>query len=105
GNSLTWFPEGERSIDGELLRFLPGVGLLVQKTGVAAVPAHISGTFEAWPRRRKFPRVHPIRVRFGEPLRFEDDASVEAGHGADQIAEKLHGAVLALAAATKPNER
>ena len=31
GNSLTWFPEGERSIDGELLRFLPGVGLLVQK--------------------------------------------------------------------------
>ncbi|NNC64729.1 MAG: AMP-binding protein, partial [Gammaproteobacteria bacterium] len=29
GHSLVWFPEGERAVGGELLRFRPGLGLLM----------------------------------------------------------------------------
>src|SRR6516164_7488035 len=58
GNVLVWFPEGWRSPDGSLQRFLPGVGQLLFRTGTPAVPAIISGTFEAWPRGRRIPRFH-----------------------------------------------
>jgi long-chain acyl-CoA synthetase len=37
GNALVWFPEGWRSPDGSLQRFLPGVGQLLLRTGAPAV--------------------------------------------------------------------
>jgi long-chain acyl-CoA synthetase len=66
-NALVWFPEGWRSPDGSLQRFLPGVGQLLVHTGAPAVPAYITGTFEAWPRGRRIPRFHHITVTFGHP--------------------------------------
>jgi long-chain acyl-CoA synthetase len=67
GDVLVWFPEGWRSPDGSLQRFLPGVGQLLFRTGTPAVPAIISGTFEAWPRGRRIPRFRRITVTFGHP--------------------------------------
>jgi len=67
GNVLVWFPEGWRSPDGSLQRFLPGVGQLLLRTGTPAVPTIIAGTFEAWPRGRRIPRFHRITVTFGHP--------------------------------------
>ena len=49
GAPLVWFPEGQRSTDGQLHGFLRGVGLLLERTGVPAVPVWVEGTFEAWP--------------------------------------------------------
>jgi len=70
GQVQVWFPEAWRSPDGRLQRFLPGIGQLLLASGAPAVPAHIEGAFEALPRGRRIPRLHPIRVRFGsvEPI-------------------------------------
>jgi long-chain acyl-CoA synthetase len=68
GSILAWFPEGWRSKDGRLQPFLPGIGALVRHTPVPVVPAHIIGTFSAWPPQRRFPRPHRVRVRFGPVL-------------------------------------
>ena len=57
GHALCWFPEGARSPDGRLHRFLPGAGLLIERTGVPAVPVFIGGSFEAWPPGRSLPRL------------------------------------------------
>jgi long-chain acyl-CoA synthetase len=67
GNVLVWFPEGWRSPDGSLQRFLPGIGQLLLRTGAPAVPAFVAGTFAAWPRGRRIPRFHRITVTFGHP--------------------------------------
>jgi long-chain acyl-CoA synthetase len=97
GKVLTWFPEGERSRDGKVNRFLPGAGLLIQKTRVPAVPVFIAGTYEAWPVTRRLPRIHPIRLRFGEPLMLADsEPESDDMDGSERIAERLRDAVIAL---------
>jgi long-chain acyl-CoA synthetase len=65
GHALVWFPESWRSPDGALQRFLPGIGQILLRTDAAAIPAFISGTFKAWPRGRRFPKIAPIAITFG----------------------------------------
>jgi long-chain acyl-CoA synthetase len=94
GETLIWFPESWRSPDGTVQEFLPGIGVLVARSGATIVPAYIAGAFEAMPRDRRLPRLVPIRVRFGETLpatRFGDGATPQ------EIAAALRAAVARLA--------
>ncbi|HEV2189134.1 MAG TPA: AMP-binding protein, partial [Stellaceae bacterium] len=100
GNALIWFPEGWRSPTGELQHFLPGIGKIVTESGRPVVPAYIQGTFEALPRGRRWPRRHPIAVRFGAPIEFRASAGGTPEQGYAQIADTLHDAVAELAPAS-----
>jgi len=71
GHAAVWFPEGWRSPDGKLQRFMPGIGLILLRAGVSAVPARITGTFEAWPRGRRLPKLVRVTVTFGGPERAD----------------------------------
>ena len=66
---LCVFPEGERSIDGQLKRFRKGAAILAQEMQVPVVPVAIIGTYEAWSRGSSKIRLHPVRIRFGVPVR------------------------------------
>ena len=57
-------------LDGHLHGFLPGIGLLLERTGVPAVPVWIEGTFEAWPPGQRLPRPHPVSIRIGTPVQL-----------------------------------
>ena len=72
GKGLCFFPEGLRTTDGEIGEFKKGFGVLARETGARLVPVAIEGAHEAWPSTATYPRCHPIRVRFGTPLRVED---------------------------------
>jgi 1-acyl-sn-glycerol-3-phosphate acyltransferase len=78
GGIVTFFPEGTRSRTGEVGPLKPGVAVLAQRAGVPIVPAGIAGTFEAWPRGRRLPRPHPIRVHYGRAIQPADLAGLEA---------------------------
>ena len=93
GNLLTWFPESWRSPDGTLQRFLPGIGRLLADARVPVVPVYIAGTYEAMPRNRRWPRRHPIRIAFGEPVSFETLVG-EALVGEALVGEALAGEAL-----------
>jgi long-chain acyl-CoA synthetase len=71
GHTVVWFPEGRRSPDGRLQAFQPGVGAVLQQTAATVVPAAIAGTFAAWPRQRRWPRLARVSIAFGEPLTLE----------------------------------
>jgi len=96
GNALIWFPEGWRSPTGELQRFLPGIGKIVAETGRPVVPAYIQGTFEALPRGRKWPRLHPVALRFGAPIEFHATPGASPEEQYTHIAQKLHDTVASL---------
>ena len=66
--TLLIYPEGTRSLNGELQSFKPGLGLLAYESGVPIVPAHISGTYEALPKGKSLPRKSKISVVFGAPV-------------------------------------
>ena len=66
------FPEGERTIDGEIKEFKKGVGILAKELNVSLVPVYITGSYESWPRTKRFPKPHPIKITFGKPFDFEE---------------------------------
>jgi long-chain acyl-CoA synthetase len=103
GQSLVWFPEGRRSLTGELEPFQAGIGLLLERFDVAAVPVLIQGTREALPRGRVVPRLRRIKVRFGAPRAASALVRPdEAASPAEQIAAGLHDAVASLASEQQP---
>ena len=65
---LLVFPEGTRSVNGQLQPFKAGVGLLAYELGASVVPLHIAGTHEALPKGTRTPSRHPLRLLFGLPL-------------------------------------
>lgn len=66
---LCVYPEGERTVDGELRRFRKGPAILAQEMGTPVVPVAIVGTYEAWPRGSHRIRLTPVSIRFGAPIR------------------------------------
>lgn len=105
GWNLVWFPEGARSADGTLQRFLPGVGALVEKHPVPIIPVYIDGTFSAWPIARKFPRPYRVTVRFGKPIRLGTLNAAPTGRIRDEeIAAAIKAGVATLANSTERRE-
>lgn len=71
GHSVIFYPEGGRSVDGELRPFNSSVGLLSLATAAPILPAHVSGTHEALPKGDVLLKSRPVRIRFGPPRRVE----------------------------------
>ncbi|MEI7729469.1 MAG: AMP-binding protein [Verrucomicrobiota bacterium] len=68
GRALLIFPEGTRTITGELQPFKPGIGVLAMELDVPLVPVWLQGTYAAWPKGRRFPRPGRVEVRIGPPV-------------------------------------
>jgi long-chain acyl-CoA synthetase len=65
GRSMVVFPEGTRSVTGELAEFLPSLGYLALRAEVGILPAHIAGTFESLPKGSVLPKARELTVSFG----------------------------------------
>jgi 1-acyl-sn-glycerol-3-phosphate acyltransferase len=72
GNCTVVFPEGSRTLDGELQPAQPGLGLIIAKTLAPVVPMRIFGAREAFPRGGKPRPFRPITIVIGEPMRFTE---------------------------------
>lgn len=73
GRHLLVFPEGQRSVDGVLDEFRPGIGILACEIGVPVIPIRIDGTFDAMPIGSSWPRLHPISLEIGAPVRVTQE--------------------------------
>jgi long-chain acyl-CoA synthetase len=71
GRSMVVFPEGTRSLSGEMTDFLPSLGYLALRAGVGILPAHVSGAYEALPKGAAVPRARALTVAFGPFLTHE----------------------------------
>jgi 1-acyl-sn-glycerol-3-phosphate acyltransferase len=70
GGAFAIYPEGTRSLDGRLHRGHTGVATLALSTGAPVVPVALLGTERVQPVGARFPRVHRVVVRYGQPLDF-----------------------------------
>jgi 1-acyl-sn-glycerol-3-phosphate acyltransferase len=70
GNAALVFPEGSRTLDGELQPAQPGVGLVIAKTLAPVVPMRIFGAHEALPRGGGGLHFVPVTLVIGEPIFF-----------------------------------
>lgn len=75
GKILVLFPEGERSINGEIRKFKKGAAILSSHLKVPIVPVAFDGVFPIWPRNRELSwrALLPwsstrVRLHFGAPM-------------------------------------
>jgi long-chain acyl-CoA synthetase len=101
GQMLIWFAEGRRTLTGETGPFLPGIGVVLQRSGAYALPVRVDGSYQCLPWNRRWPRPGRITVTFGPPLTVAElEASGEGATPAERIAAGLRRAVLSLVEAT-----
>jgi len=72
GTILIIFPEGTRSTTGEVGEFKSGIGALVAGRDVAVAPCFVDGSFQTWPKGKRFPRPRRIRLIVGTPRNYRD---------------------------------
>jgi len=72
GTILIIFPEGTRSTTGAVGEFKSGIGTLVAGRDVAVAPCFVDGSFQAWPKGKRFPRPRKVRLIVGTPRNYGD---------------------------------
>jgi 1-acyl-sn-glycerol-3-phosphate acyltransferase len=72
GHRTVIFPEGTRSLTGQIQDARPGIGMIIAKTLAPVVPMRIFGSFQAWPKDGKI-KPFPITVVVGKPIRFRKE--------------------------------
>jgi long-chain acyl-CoA synthetase len=75
GYNVMVFPEGALSADGRMVRFRPGIGLLVKQSGVPVLPMALRGLGELKVRGHGWFRSGTIEIIVGEPIHFPYDAT------------------------------
>ena len=68
GYSVLIFPEGKRTMTGEIGRFMPGVGMIGSRLSVPVVPVRLEGLEKVLHQKMKFPVRGSVRVAFGKPI-------------------------------------
>ncbi len=96
GDAVGIYIEGERSWDGRLQRPRRGTLRLLLKSGVPIVPVAIAGSYDVLPRWDHGLRRAPVRIVFGEPIRFPRlDGRAQREAVLPDAAERVMGAIRA----------
>jgi long-chain acyl-CoA synthetase len=79
------------------MAFLPGIGFLLNEANAKAMPVYIGGTYAAWPRTRRWPRLRRLSIVFGQPITAAQLAQRGEGHDINtRIASALRDVVARL---------
>lgn len=87
GWNLLVFPEGQTTVDGAMLPFRSGIGLLAKQLNMPVVPVHLSGLYDLKKEERILARPGHVQVTIGAPMRFTSDQD------ASDIAKELERCV------------
>lgn len=74
------YPEGTRSSNGQLAEPKAGAGMIACKSRATVIPTRLFGTYEAFGRNDKFPKIGGrIHVAYGEPM-YPDEIDPGKSH-------------------------
>lgn len=91
------FPEGFRSTDGNLLPLKTGVAMIAMRTDCPIIPVYIHGSYEAWPRDKKFPQFGTkLACVFGSPLYPKDFKELDKKKAQEELTRVLSEKILGL---------
>jgi len=77
GWNILLFPEGARTVDGELGEFRAGIGVLAKNLRIPIVPVGIVGGEKILLRGRALPRRGEVKLAFGHPFHAPDVSYTE----------------------------
>ncbi|HDT15296.1 MAG TPA: 1-acyl-sn-glycerol-3-phosphate acyltransferase [Firmicutes bacterium] len=86
GYPVVFFPEGTRTLDGELQKGKPGTGMLVYASKAPVLPVYIHGAYDIWPKGGKLKLFRRAAVIYGKPMTFEKYFDMPEGR---EVYEKI----------------
>lgn len=90
GEQIVVFPEGARTLTGDLQTAEAGVGLIAVKSKATIQPVRIFGAYEALPRGSGRLRFHPITIVVGDPIILTDEEKKAKGReGYQAISDRI----------------
>ena len=94
GVSTVIFPEGTRSLDGEVGRFKRGAFQIALDLGLPVIPLSLDGCFEVLPKGKPFVHRHPVHMHIGEPIDLKQFVDAEGKQDANAAIEAVRNAVI-----------
>ncbi len=90
GVSVLFYPEGTRSLDGEIHAFKTGAFKLAQEENVEILPVVIEGTRDALPKKSwRMEKLSPLLLSIGEPVSVNQKPQERIEKARDQIREEM----------------
>lgn len=71
GHNAVIFPEGTRSMTGEISEFKPIIGYLSLNSKIGILPVFIYGTYQAFPKGSTFLKSRDIGLKIGRYIEYE----------------------------------
>jgi 1-acyl-sn-glycerol-3-phosphate acyltransferase len=89
GMPLVVFPEGARTADGEIKKFLSGAFYIAVKAGVPVIPVAIVGTYEVLQMNHYVIHPGPMQMIIGKPI----STAAYTTRDLDALSEKVKAAI------------
>ena len=89
------FPEGTRTLDGEVGRFKRGAFQIALDLGLPVIPLSLDGCFEVMPKGQLYVRRHPVHMHIGEPMDLKQFKDADGNLDANIAIEAVRDAVIA----------
>jgi long-chain acyl-CoA synthetase len=89
GYSVLIFPEGRRTMEGEIQTFRPGVGMIASRLGVPVVPVRLEGLDRILHQKAGMATPGRARVAFGPPLRLSGDDFAALARQVEEAVKRL----------------
>ncbi len=89
GWSILIFPEGDRTHNGEIRPFQPGVGMIASHLHLPVVPIRLEGLDHVLNRNAKFPRMGRVNVRIGKPLDLRGESFADLARVVEEAVRNL----------------
>ena len=83
------FPEGTRSPDGGLQPIKPGFLVVARRCRVPLLPVGVDGTYQAWPRDARWPRLTKVAVVIGRPIGPEELEKLTDDEAGELLQQRL----------------
>ncbi len=88
------FPEGTRSLTGEMGRFKRGAFQIAIDLGLPVIPLSLDGCYDVLPKGRLYVKRHPVHMHIGEPIDLKQFKNAEGNIDGDAAIEAVRNAVL-----------
>lgn len=72
GRIVLIFPEGTRTMNGDIGEFKRGVALILRKSACPVLPVGIAGAYEAWPRGGRPKLFRKVALQVGNPIPHDE---------------------------------
>ena len=90
GQALMLFPEGARTMTGEVEKFETGAMLIIKRAKPQVVPVALEGPYAIWPRGQKRPKLRGrMGIMYGDPIPAEELIAMKAEDAMERLRQRV----------------